>query len=171
MLKQWVCHPLLDPAKIDARLDAVDALNANDTFRDVFTSQLSKLPDLERLISRVHAGSSRAVDFLRVLEGFERIQSAVEEIKLYGSGEGLIGQLLSKMPDLEALLKPWATAFDREKVKENGVLVPESGVEEDFDASQDTIEDIILQLNQVRDKYSKEYRYIDTFASAYGCSY
>jgi len=157
MLKQWVCHPLLDPAKINARLDAVDALNANNTFRDVFTSQLTKLPDLERLISRVHAGSSRAVDFLRVLEGFERIQSAVEEIKPYGSGEGLIGHLLSKMPDLETLLNPWATAFDREKVKEN-VLVPERGVEEDFDASQDTIEDIILQLNQLRNKYSKELR-------------
>ncbi|KAF8540991.1 hypothetical protein BDD12DRAFT_830791 [Trichophaea hybrida] len=130
MLKQWVCHPLADAAKINARLDAVDALNANDTFRDVFKSQMSKLPDLERLISRVHAGSSKAIDFLRVLEGFERIQGAIEEIKLNGTGEGLIGQLLSKTPDLDELLKPWSTAFDREKVRDNGVFVPEPGLPE-----------------------------------------
>jgi len=156
MLKQWVCHPLADAAKINARLDAIDALNANDIFRDVFTSQLSKLPDLERLISRVHAGSSKAIGFLRVLEGFERIQSAIEEIKLYGTGEGLIGQLLSKMPDLDALLKPWSTAFDREKVKDNGVLVPEPGVESDFDESQGVIEDIIDKLNVLLKKYMKD---------------
>ncbi|KAF8245208.1 DNA mismatch repair protein Msh6 [Wilcoxina mikolae CBS 423.85] len=156
MLKQWVCHPLADAAKINARLDAVDALNANDTFRDVFKSQMSKLPDLERLISRVHAGSSKAIDFLRVLEGFERIQGAIEEIKLNGTGEGLIGQLLSKMPDLDELLKPWSTAFDREKVRDNGVFVPEPGVESDFDESQDRIEDIIDKLNTLLKKYMKD---------------
>ncbi|KAF8542522.1 muts domain V-domain-containing protein [Trichophaea hybrida] len=156
MLKQWVCHPLADAAKINARLDAVDALNANDTFRDVFKSQMSKLPDLERLISRVHAGSSKAIDFLRVLEGFERIQGAIEEIKLNGTGEGLIGQLLSKTPDLDELLKPWSTAFDREKVRDNGVFVPEPGVESDFDESQDRIEDIIDQLNTLLKKYMKD---------------
>lgn len=156
MLKQWVCHPLAEASKINARLDAIDALNANDTFRDVFTSQLSQLPDLERLISRVHAGSCRTIDFLRVLEGFERIQGAIEEIKLYGSGEGLIGQLLSKMPDLDSLLEPWGSAFDRQKVKDNGVLVPEPGVETDFDESQDTIEGIIGELNKLLKKYMKD---------------
>jgi len=156
MLKQWVCHPLADAAKINARLDAVDTLNANDTFRDVFTSQLSKLPDLERLISRVHAGNSKAQDFVRVLEGFERIQGAVEEIKLYGAGEGLIGQLLAKMPELEVLLQPWSTAFDREKAKKDGVLVPERGVESDFDESQDNIEAIMGALNDCLKKYSTD---------------
>ncbi|KAA8913009.1 muts domain V-domain-containing protein [Sphaerosporella brunnea] len=166
MLKQWVCHPLVDAAAINGRLDAVDALNANDGFREVFTTQLSKLPDLERLISRVHAGSSRAIDFLRVLEGYERIQGAVEEIKMYGAGDGLIGKLLEIMPDLEKMLAPWANAFDREKVKENGVLVPERGVELDFDQSQDHIEEIIGELNDVLKKYQsdlkcKDIRFMD----------
>jgi DNA mismatch repair protein MSH6 len=156
MLKQWVCHPLADAAKINARLDAVDTLNANDAFRDVFTSQLSKLPDLERLISRVHAGNSKAQDFVRVLEGFERIQGAIEEIKLYGTGEGLIEQLLMKMPNLEVLLQPWGTAFDREKAKKDGVLVPERGVESDFDESQDNIEAIMEALNGCLKKYSTD---------------
>jgi DNA mismatch repair protein MSH6 len=156
MLRQWVCHPLADAAKINARLDAIDALNANDTFRDVFTKQLSKLPDLERLISRIHAGNARAIDFLRVLKGFEQIQGAVEEIRLYGPGDGLIGKLLDMMPDLAKMLQPWATAFDRQKVEENGILVPERGVEEDFDESQDAIEGIIDELNDVLKKYMSD---------------
>ena len=152
-MKQWVCHPLADSDKINARLDAVDALNANDTFREVFISQMTKVPDLERLISRVHAGSCKVQDFLRVIEGFERIQGTVEELKMYGEATGLIGVLLAKIPDLQALLKPWSNAFDRQKVKENGVLVPEPGVEEDFDDSQDRIEELQEKLETLLQKY------------------
>ncbi|EEH39444.2 hypothetical protein PAAG_08713 [Paracoccidioides lutzii Pb01] len=50
MFKQWVCHPLVDAKKINARLDAVDALNADNAIRNQFSSQLTKMPDLERLI-------------------------------------------------------------------------------------------------------------------------
>lgn len=66
MFKQWVCHPLMDPVKINDRLDAVESLNADTTVRDRFTSQLTKLPDLERMISRIHAGNCKAQDFVRV---------------------------------------------------------------------------------------------------------
>ncbi|KAF8542753.1 muts domain V-domain-containing protein [Trichophaea hybrida] len=160
MMKRWVCHPLSDAAKINARLDAIDELNANDTCRDVFSSQLSKLPDLERLISRVHAGSSKPIDFLRVLEGFESIQDAVEEIEaqLDCSSEGLIGQLVSAMPDLDALLKPWSTAFDREKVKESGILVPEAGIEPDFDEAQEIVDGILEMMNGLLKTYMKDLR-------------
>lgn len=158
MFKQWVCHPLADAEKINQRLDAVDAINSNHAFRDAFTTHLSKLPDLERLISRVHSGNCRAIDFLRVLEGFERIQTAVEEIKLYGPQEGLIGQLISKIPDLETLLKPWRSAFDREKVKKDLVLIPQRGVEEDLDGVQDEIEEINTALNALLKKYSADLR-------------
>ena len=36
MFKQWVCHPLMDTKKINARLDAVDSLNADTKVRDRF---------------------------------------------------------------------------------------------------------------------------------------
>ena len=120
MFKQWVCHPLADSAKINARLDAVESLNSNNGFQEAFATHLNKMPDLERLISRIHAGSSRAADFLRVLEGFEQIRDAMDEITLYNEGGGLIGQLLASMPDLKGSLKQWESAFDREKAKTQG---------------------------------------------------
>lgn len=156
MFKQWVCHPLIDANKINARLDAVDSLNADSTVRDRFTSQLTKLPDLERLISRIHAGSCKAQDFVRVLEGFEQIDYTMSLVKAVGSGDGVIGQLISAMPDLDGCLKHWKTAFDRSKAKEDGLLVPEKGVEEDFDASQDHIEQILADLESLLKKTRRD---------------
>ncbi|KAL9017447.1 MAG: hypothetical protein Q9185_005209 [Variospora sp. 1 TL-2023] len=154
--KQWVCHPLVDSVKINARLDAVEALNADSTVRDRFTSQLSKLPDLERLISRIHAGSCKAADFVKVLDGFEQIEYTMSLLTRFGAGEGLIGQLISSMPDLKETLAPWKEAFDRTKAREDSVLVPERGVEEDFDTSQDRIESILADLSKLLQKTRKD---------------
>ncbi|KAJ5622287.1 DNA mismatch repair protein msh6 [Penicillium herquei] len=154
--KQWVCHPLMDAKRINARLDAVDAFNADPSIRDQFSSQLTKMPDLERLISRVHAGQCKAQDFVRVLEGFEQIEYIMGLLKDSGAGDGIIGQLISAMPDLTELLGYWKTAFDRPKAKENGILVPEPGVEDDFDNSQAHIEGLHKELDNLLKKSRRD---------------
>ncbi|KAF2212463.1 hypothetical protein CERZMDRAFT_41610 [Cercospora zeae-maydis SCOH1-5] len=156
MLRQWVCHPLADARKINQRLDAVDALNADGTVMDRFTSSLSKLPDLERLISRVHAGRCRPQDFVKVIEGYEQIEYTMSLLKSFGAGEGLLGQLISSMPDLAGALKHWADAFDRKKAKEDSTFIPQPGVEEDYDESQERIDNVIAQLNQLLKKARKD---------------
>ncbi|PPJ52403.1 hypothetical protein CBER1_10422 [Cercospora berteroae] len=155
-LRQWVCHPLADARKINQRLDAVDALNADGTVMDQFTSSLSKLPDLERLISRVHAGRCRPQDFVKVLEGYEQIEYTMSLLKRFGEGEGLLGQLISAMPDLAGALKHWADAFDRKKARDDSVFIPQPGVEEDYDESQERIDNVITQLNQLLKKARKD---------------
>ena len=160
MFKQWVCHPLMDIKKINARLDAVESLNADTSLRDRFTAHMSKMPDLERLISRVHAGSCKAQDFVRVLEGFEQIDYTMTMLKS-GAGkasdsEAVIGQLINAMPDLDSRLKYWMTAFDRPKAQESGIMVPQRGVEQDFDESQDNIEAIERDLQKLLQEKRKE---------------
>ena len=156
LLRQWVCHPLADAAKINARLDAVDALNADSTIMDNFSASLSKLPDLERLISRVHAGRCRAQDFLKVLEGFEQIEYTISLLKQFSEGEGIIGQLISSMPDLAASLSKWSSAFDRDIARKEGLLIPEPGIEEDFDNSQEEIDTCKANLDVLLKKARKE---------------
>ena len=160
MLKSWVCHPLMDIDKINARLDAVDSLNADSKVRDRFTSQMTKMPDLERLISRIHAKTCKAEDFVRVLDGFEQIDHTMSLLKEIsgnrGAGEGVIGQLITAMPDLASRLEYWSTAFDRKKAREHNTLVPERGIEADFDESQDGIEDIHKKLQKLLEKQKKE---------------
>ncbi|NXO22527.1 MSH6 protein, partial [Cisticola juncidis] len=101
LLKQWLCAPLCNPKSINDRLDAVDdLLEVPDKMCEV-SEQLKKLPDLERLLSKIHSiGSplksknhpdSRAVfyeelryskkkisDFLSALEGFKVMNEIVE---------------------------------------------------------------------------------------------
>lgn len=134
----------------------MESLNADTTVRDSFTTQLSKLPDLERLISRIHAGRCKAQDFVKVLEGFEQVDYTMSLLDAVGSGEGIIGQLISSMPNLGPILTQWKTEFDREKARKEGILVPERGVEEDFDASQDRIKQVLDNLKGLIKKYRRE---------------
>ncbi|KAF1841561.1 DNA mismatch repair protein Msh6 [Cucurbitaria berberidis CBS 394.84] len=156
LLRQWVCHPLADAKKINARLDAVDALNADSTIMDNFSASLSKLPDLERLISRVHAGRCKAQDFLKVLEGFEQIEYTISLLKQFGEEEGVIGQLIASMPDLASSLSKWKSAFDRSLARKEGILVPEPGIEEDFDSSQKEIDNCEAELEVLLKKARKD---------------
>ncbi|KAI7266985.1 DNA mismatch repair protein Msh6, partial [Hortaea werneckii] len=155
-LRQWVCHPLADAKKINQRLDAVDALNADSTIMDRFTASLSRLPDLERLISRIHAGRCKAQDFVKVLEGFEQIEYTMSLLGSFGQGEGVLGQLISAMPDLAGALSHWKDAFDRSKAKDDGLFIPQPGIEEEFDESQERIDGIEKELQKLLNKARKD---------------
>ncbi|KAF2859047.1 DNA mismatch repair protein Msh6 [Piedraia hortae CBS 480.64] len=156
MMRQWVCHPLADARKIEQRLDAVDALNADGTVMNRFTESLSRLPDLERLISRVHAGRCRPQDFVKVLEGFEQIEYTMSMLRSFGGGEGVLGQLITAMPDLDGALKTWKDAFDRSQAKDSGLLIPEPGMEEEFDQSQKRINSVEKELQNLLERTRKE---------------
>ncbi|KAK0271791.1 DNA mismatch repair protein msh6 [Friedmanniomyces endolithicus] len=156
MLRQWVCHPLADARKINQRLDAVEALNADGTVMDRFTASLSRLPDLERLISRVHAGRCKPQDFVKVLDGFEQIEYTMSLLGSFGAGDGVLGQLISSMPDLASVLHPWKDTFDRARAKEDGIFVPQPGVEEEYDESQERIDDVEKELQKVLNKSRKD---------------
>lgn len=49
------------------RLDAVQDILKHPTFEASFTNVAKGLPDLERIVSRIHAKNCRIKDFLRVL--------------------------------------------------------------------------------------------------------
>ncbi|ORY57769.1 muts domain V-domain-containing protein [Pseudomassariella vexata] len=156
LFRQWLCHPLCNIAKINERLDAVDILNANREMREQFSSQMTRMPDLERLISRINAGACRPEDFVKVLEGFEQIEHTMSLLSSFGGGNGLVDQLVSLMPDLNEPLSYWKTAFDRKKAREEKLLIPERGIEEDFDASHDQIIEMKDELHSLLDKKKVE---------------
>uniref|UniRef100_A0A2K6S4I6 DNA mismatch repair protein n=1 Tax=Saimiri boliviensis boliviensis TaxID=39432 RepID=A0A2K6S4I6_SAIBB len=106
LLKQWLCAPLCSPYAINDRLDAIEDLMAVPDKISEVVELLKKLPDLERLLSKIHnVGSplksqnhpdSRAImyeettyskkkiiDFLSALEGFKvmcKIIGIMEEV-------------------------------------------------------------------------------------------
>lgn len=100
LLKQWLCAPLCNPSSISDRLDALEDLMGAPAQASEVAELLKKLPDLERLLSKIHSigmplkgqdhPDSRAVmyeevvyskrkitDFLAALEGFKAMQEIV----------------------------------------------------------------------------------------------
>nr|XP_020510207.1 DNA mismatch repair protein Msh6 isoform X1 [Labrus bergylta] len=99
LLKQWLCAPLCNPASIKDRLDAVEDMMAAPAQSAEVSDLLKTLPDLERLLSKIHSigtlkgqdhPDSRAVlyeevtyskrkiaDFLSALEGFKTMQEII----------------------------------------------------------------------------------------------
>ena len=67
MFRKWVCHPLRSVEAINDRLDAIeDLLLANDA-QDTARLRLKKMPDLERVMARIHTGSCKVKDFIQLL--------------------------------------------------------------------------------------------------------
>ena len=54
LLKQWLCAPLCNPAAIEERLDALEGLMGAAGPAEEASQLLKKLPDLERLLSKIH---------------------------------------------------------------------------------------------------------------------
>lgn len=142
MFRQWVCHPLADADRINERLDAVDMLNKDPTLSDLFTASMTRMPDLERLISRIHAGSCRADNFVKVVNGFGQIDYTMDLLAAFKRGDGIVDRLLAFMPDLKTPLEFWKAAFDHTKAKKDKMLVPKTGVEEPFDASEEKLDQL-----------------------------
>jgi len=59
--------PLRNVSDINARLDAVQDIMDHPTFEADFADVAKGLPDLERIVSRIHAKSCKVKDFLMVL--------------------------------------------------------------------------------------------------------
>ncbi len=70
---RWLCHPLRDAAAIKDRQDAIHDLNSARGLSDEIRTVLKKLPDLERIISRIHAGNCAVKEFVRVIQGLKRV--------------------------------------------------------------------------------------------------
>ncbi|MBN3320183.1 MSH6 protein, partial [Atractosteus spatula] len=100
LLKQWLCAPLCNPFSISDRLDALEDLMAVPDKMAESAELLKKLPDLERLLSKIHSMGSplkskdhpdskailyeettyskrKIADFLSALEGFKIMQQII----------------------------------------------------------------------------------------------
>ena len=109
LLAARLSAPLTDPAAITARLDAVDYFCAADDLREDLRSDLARMPDLHRALSRLslHRGGPRDLAAIR-------------------DGLGLAGQILLKIeqaaaPNLTPL--PALIADNLPKLAQHGDLI------------------------------------------------
>ncbi|SCV00412.1 LAME_0G09538g1_1 [Lachancea meyersii CBS 8951] len=158
MLKKWVIHPLLQKYEIEQRLDSVDLLLNNIDLRETLEDSLSVLPDLERLLARIHSGNLKIRDFNKVIEGYETIVALAEKMRKQEI-TGSLDSFIQHIPDkLGNTVSSWGNAFDRKRAIEDGVIVPKLGVEPDFDESLRNIESIEKELADHLRSYKKRFK-------------
>ena len=85
LLRRWLNEPLLDIKRLNARLDAVEALYNGEILRDELTAALKQVGDIERLGNRIVAGKATARDLLALKTTLAQVPTLSELIADTGS--------------------------------------------------------------------------------------
>ena len=73
LLKRWMDAPLMNPTRIEERLDAVAELKETDLLRQKIQEKIRQVRDLERLSTRVSLGSANARDLVALRSSLEHL--------------------------------------------------------------------------------------------------
>lgn len=156
MVDRWLCHPLKSASMIKDRQDAVEDLNGIRGVVDRLQLMFRKLPDLERVISRIHAGSCKVKEFVRVLQSLKKLLEIPATLESY-MPEFESRALLSilKTGFNQGLLEKIAffeNAFDPAEAMEDDLIKPFPGKDASYDAMNAKVEEI----DQRFEKHRKE---------------
>jgi DNA mismatch repair protein MutS len=121
-LRQWLAFPLVGPAAINARLDAVGWLKDHPETRGAVRTALGHIYDLERLTARVAAGRAGPKDLYCLRVTLEQTPFIVEHLSTVGTG--------SELPGIEAVEPLAALAGRIDPVGEVSVLLARALVDD-----------------------------------------
>jgi len=80
LLRQWVGQPLLERDRLNARLDAVEALHGSGALRAELSQILRPITDIERLGNRLLAGRSLPRELLALADGLRAVPHIREKL-------------------------------------------------------------------------------------------
>lgn len=125
-----------------ARQNAVADLEQQDELRERLQQLLKKLPDLERLLSRVHVGSCKLADLLALLDAIEQVESVMRSLSASVDLSSLQSARLRRLltvgqgfPELQPVLTAMQALFDRKKARDEGSVLPRPGAMPEYDAA------------------------------------
>ncbi|MFZ5648824.1 MAG: DNA mismatch repair protein MutS [Bacillota bacterium] len=132
LLRRWIEQPLTDPDKINSRLDAVEELKNNVILRHDLKKILSRIYDLERLVSRVVYGSANARDMLSLRHSLEVVPALLETLGSLKSPLLVeMAEKIDSLTDLCELIRSSIAEDPPATVKEGNII--KSGYSADVD--------------------------------------
>ncbi len=111
MLKTWLKKPLVDKTKIDLRLDAVEVLQ-DLNLQNSLCEQLQKIPDIERILSRLSVNIGNARDLVNLKHALmtvlsvKEITAQQENVLLRTLSEGISRKLNTVIDRIENTIVP-----------------------------------------------------------------
>ncbi|HMB68215.1 MAG TPA: DNA mismatch repair protein MutS, partial [bacterium] len=73
LLREWLARPLLDPARIAARHDAVEELSGDGELREELSGGLDRVSDVARIAMRIATGRAHARDLVGLANSLEQL--------------------------------------------------------------------------------------------------
>ena len=80
---------------------------------DTISKEMYGMPDLERLISRIHSGRMKVKEFLSALEGFKTTREIIHTLTKSRNRfkSTLLGQLIDQFPHIDDKLESLNNSF------------------------------------------------------------
>ncbi|XP_060820764.1 probable DNA mismatch repair protein Msh6 [Bombus pascuorum] len=189
LLREWICRPSCRKNVIIERQQAIQELMDNTEVMQNARSILAGLPDLERLLSKIHAQGNAAkmnnhpdgraimfegqtyskkkiADFIVTLSAFEDVLKIVALFKDFKST--IVSRCTKIEPDgefpsLRESLDYFKTAFDHEEAKKVGCIVPKRGVDNEYDSVLIELDDVKADAQEYLEKQRKHFGVKVTF--------
>ncbi|KAF8966381.1 DNA mismatch repair protein msh6 [Entomortierella lignicola] len=158
LFRRWLCHPLRSTSAISARLDAVEDLMRVSGFMELFEEKCTRFPDLERIVSRIHANSCKISEFLTVLSTFRSLMDTASQLNSFTTQfkSKKLESVLAELPDLTPFLDYFNKAFDQHIAATEGEVIPYPGFAEDYDANNGDFKQLDSEFAQHLDKAKRE---------------
>lgn len=189
LLREWICRPSCRKNVITERQEAIQELMDRSDVVQTARSMLAGLPDLERLLSKIHGHGNSArmnnhpegraimfegqtyskrkiLDFINILSGFEVVLKTVALFKDFNGS--LISRCVKLEPDgefpsLRKTLDYFETAFNHEEAKKEGCIVPKKGVDPEYDSVLIELADVKKDLERYLEKQRQHFGVKVTF--------
>ncbi|WP_090507561.1 DNA mismatch repair protein MutS [Natronorubrum sediminis] len=139
-LRDWIRRPLLEPRRIDARLDAVSELQSDVQTRESLHDDLRAVYDLERLIGRISRERANARD-LRSLRDTLAVVPDVRERLADADCERLLDlhERLDPLADVRELIDDGIVSDPPIEITDGGIIA--DGYDEHLDELRSTARD------------------------------
>lgn len=143
LLRSWVEQPLLREEKIQARLDAVEALYGQHVLSEALRETLGKVYDMERLLSKISYQTLNPRDCLALLRSLEQAPETLQLLSsVGGSALDYVKSLIDEIPELKELLSS--------AISENAPISPSDGgvIKEGYHEQLDELRSASVQGKQ-----------------------
>lgn len=123
LLRKWLEYPLLNPKKINDRLDAVANLVSDFSLRNNLREQLKEIYDFERLLTRMEVGTANARD-MNALKSSLYVLPAIKKSLAKATAKLLINihQKISTYDDLVVLIDKAIVEDPSFSIREGGFI-------------------------------------------------
>ena len=123
LIRSWIEQPLLSPAQISKRLNAVEELTRDLVLRDAISEQLMGVHDLERLMSRIVYGSANGRELRSLASALSRLPAL--KLAVQGSKSAYLSMIHENLDSLEEICELIERAIVEEppfSVREGGMI-------------------------------------------------